>query len=150
MMRFALILMVTMVISGGASANPPAYAEGQIWQYHSRPGEDGSLIKIAKIEKDPARFAGRAVYHISIIGVRMGPAGGSTEIAHLPVSVETLDKSVTNLVQANLAFPDVEPGIAEWRRAKGGVFTIPLAEIVTVVGEAIARAPSPEAGAGTD
>jgi len=55
-------------------------------------------------------------------------------LPHIPVSATTLDASVTHLAAQHPEFPTValQKGIAEWRAAKGGVFTIPISEIVEV------------------
>jgi hypothetical protein len=49
------------------------------------------------------------------------------------VSRATLDASVTQLSASKTVFPDPAPGIAQWRDAKGGVFTIPLADILSTI-----------------
>lgn len=71
------------------------------------------------------------VYHISLIGLSYGsgmPNGG--EFGHMAVSRETLDRSVTRLSDSKALFPDPAEGITQWRAAKAGVFTIPIAEII--------------------
>jgi hypothetical protein len=77
------------------------------------------------------------VYHISVIGVRVGGQPEPGPIGHLPVAKETLDASVIRLSPTSPAFPDVEEGIAEWRKAQGGVFNIPMAEIIGFADQAI-------------
>ena len=118
-----------------APAPAPAYAVGQVWEYRTRPQDEGSLLKIQRIED-----AG-AVFHVSLVGVRLG--GSPTEIQHLPVSRETLDASVSRLSDSDVAFPDVAAGHAEWQRAQGGVFTLTMAEIVDFAEQALAGAPRP-------
>ena len=119
------------------------YAEGQVWQYHARPGDTGSTLQINKIE-----IAGtREIFHLSVMDVclenPMVSGGVTSELPHFPVSRETLDKSVTSLLAAPPRLIDYQDGYQEWRRAfdagEGGVFTISVAEIVEVVVEAIAR-----------
>jgi hypothetical protein len=128
----ALLMMV-----GAAAQSPPTdlYAEGQVWEYHTRPGEEGSLLKIQRIEPYPNAPAGDAllVYHISVIGARLGPQRVPTDLPHFPVSQVTLDASVTRRSQSEAAFPAPDEGIATWRADQGGVFTIPVAEIVAIV-----------------
>jgi hypothetical protein len=41
-----------------------------------------------------------------------------------------LDASVTKLSASKAEFPDANGGIAEWRKAQGGVFTVTVAEAV--------------------
>jgi hypothetical protein len=54
-------------------------------------------------------------------------------LSHAPVSKETLDLSVTKKSSRVASFPpmsEVDEGISEWQRAQGGVFTIPVSQIV--------------------
>jgi hypothetical protein len=140
-------LMAAAILAGGAEPNERSkrmeagasteqearYAEGQVWEYRTAPGDEGSLVRIQKIERAPGLGL---VYHLSLIGVRLGD-GIPPELPHIPVSRETLDASLTRLAGGTHAFPDPAPGIAEWRAAQGGVFTIPLAEIAAIVRETV-------------
>lgn len=128
----ALAMLAGLAGQGAAQGR---YSEGQIWEYRTRSGDEGSLLKIQRIEPYPNAPAGDAhrVYHISLIGVRLGPERNRTDVQHLPVSEETLDASVTRLSDSTAPFPAADEGIAMWRGAEGGVFTIPVAEIVDVV-----------------
>lgn len=124
----ALILLIFAPLTAIAAQNEATrYAAGQVWEYRTRPADEGSLLKIHSIEKAPAG----EVYHISLIGLGYGRGmahGG--EFGHMAVSRETLDKSVTRLSKSDLGFPDPTEGIAQWRAANGGVFTIPISEII--------------------
>jgi hypothetical protein len=75
----------------------------------------------------------RPIYHVTVVGVHLGGASVATDVRHLPVSAQTLDISVTRLHLGNVEFPKPDEGIAEWRRAKGGVFTISVADIIEFV-----------------
>ncbi|RHW16788.1 hypothetical protein D1610_13755 [Sphingomonas gilva] len=124
-----LPLAVWLIIAAPVAAEDDVsrYAAGQVWEYRTRAGEEGSLLKIQQVEQAPRG----TVYHISLIGLSFGrgmPHGG--ELGHMPVSRETLDASVTRLSDSKAEFPDPASGIAAWREAEGGVFTIPVAEIV--------------------
>lgn len=76
---------------------------------------------------------GERVYHISIVGLRIGPEWRIEALPHAPVSRETLDASVTRLAERHADFPSADEGIAMWRADQGGVFTITLAEIAAAV-----------------
>lgn len=102
------------------------YSEGQVWQYRTRRGEERSLVKIQRIEVDPDTNA--PIFHVSLIGLKWLDAN---ELPHAPVSQETLDMSVTQLLSTeDIQFPAPDRGIAIWRRANGGVYSVSLAEIV--------------------
>lgn len=131
-----------------APARAVDYAEGQVWEYQTRPGEEGSLLKIAKVETVEKLGP---IFHISLSGLRVSVPRVSnarlTELPHLPVSKQTLDQSVTKLSTATFEAVDFAPGYDEWRRSfdqgRAGVFTISVAQIVGVVEEALNKgAPS--------
>lgn len=149
-------LLAALALFAGLTAQAPApdrYAEGQVWEYRTRPGDEGSLLKIQRIEAWPEVAAGAAsapagdgaeggrVYHISLVGVRLGPGRAPSALQHMPVSRETLDASVIRLSEASPAFPDPAEGLATWREARGGVFTIPVAEIVGALEQMLSRQP---------
>jgi hypothetical protein len=103
------------------------YAEGQVWEYRTRRGEERSLVKIQRIETDPE--TNEPIFHVSLVGLNWPRAD---TLAHAPVSGATLDKSVTRLSVDHGQFPVAEEGIAEWRRARGGVYSVSLGEIVEI------------------
>ena len=67
--RLGLLVAIMIVVSGQSEPARPAYAAGQVWQYRTRPGDEGSLLRIATIEVDPAFGHGEPIFHISLIGV---------------------------------------------------------------------------------
>ena len=101
------------------------YEEGQVWEYRTRRGEERSLVKIQRIEADPKTDV--PIFHVSLIGLNWPD---TDRLNHAPVSKDVLDLSVTNLSKAIVEFPSADEGIAEWRRANGGVYSVSLAEIV--------------------
>lgn len=114
-----------------------AYAEGQVWEYKTRPEDVGSLLRIQTIEELPGFAKLGPVYHISIVGVHYPGLSLGSELQHAPVSRQTLDASVTRLSSSAAKFPDPAAGITEWRAANGGVFTIPVSDIVAAVGKTV-------------
>ena len=111
-------------------SEPDRYAAGQIWEYRTRPSDMGSLLKVQHVENHEVLGT---VYHISVIGIRLRNPEMHPELPHTPVSRETLDASVTELSTKTPVFPKPEDGIAQWRADDGGVFTIPVADIVEIV-----------------
>jgi hypothetical protein len=136
--RASALCIAAMGLS--AEAAPCKYAEGQVWEYNTRPQEAGSLLKIQRISV----LDGKSVYHLSLIGVRFSRRDIAGVLPHIPVSKETLDASVTKRSSSTAAFPTtaVDEGIAEWQRAKGGVFTIPVSEILDIVDQQMSQASS--------
>lgn len=128
--KFFVLFSVMMALVGAAPLRLE-YAEGQVWEYQTRASDAGSLIKIQQIETLPDE-KGKKIYHISMIGLHFRHKEVAGIIVHMPVSRETLDASVTRLSSSAASFPDSTDGIKAWRDAKGGVFTISLAEIAEI------------------
>jgi hypothetical protein len=128
-LRGLLALIATFVLLVGAAPLRPDYAEGQVWEYKTRPGEEESLIKIQKIEGFPEADSPEKVYHISIVGLHYRNSAVPGKAMHLPVSRKTLDASLTRLSTKSPEFPDYREGYQIWRENSGGVFDISLAEL---------------------
>ena len=136
-------IFVVLLASPAQAASRVLYAEGQVWEYHTRPSDEGSLLRIQKIEQSaqPANFG--PIYHISIIGIHFASAPLSGQLQHAPVFASSLNASVTRLSKLQPVFPDPSEGIIQWRAANGGVFTIPIAEIVNLIEQTVpASAPA--------
>jgi hypothetical protein len=141
MKRFLLIMSL---LSWFGSATAQDFAEGQIWRYKTRKGEESSRVLINKIEAIPK--LGK-VFHISLSAVKVkNPqiAGGiSTELPHFPVSEATLKQSVITFTGKSKVNPEYREGYEIWKSAvekgEAGVFTIGIAEIVDVVKQGINR-----------
>ncbi|WP_439532857.1 hypothetical protein [Polymorphobacter sp.] len=127
-----LISIGLTLVTGSVMAAPATnrYVEGQVWEYKTRPRDKGSLLKIQKIEVLPEFSKTGPVYHVSIVGVRFDGLPLDGTLPHAPFSKTSLDKSVTRLSSSKIAFPAVDVGIAHWREARGGIFTITVAEAV--------------------
>ena len=121
------------------------YAVGQVWNYHTRPGEEGSRLFIVRADPDPQLGM---IFHIYVDGLRVdNPLTESQkqeQLPHVPVLQATLDASVTSLaVEHAETLPDISAGYATWKNAfdagEGGVFTLSVVEIIAVVEEAIRK-----------
>ena len=135
MIRRTLALLAACVAFTGLTGfdTPDRYAVGQVWAYHTRAGDDGSLLKIQRIEAFGPPERGERVYHISVIRFRLRNGDMEPVLEHSPVSRETLDASVTRLADQTIEFPDPANGIADWKAHNGGVFTITVAEIIELI-----------------
>jgi len=121
-------------------AGKRSFHVGERWNYRARPGEETSTLTVLKIESLPKSGV---VVHVSVDGLHLkspkAPTGMTDNIGHLPFAEAALDRSVTTLAAVSVALPDYEAGYDEWRRAKGGVFTITVAEAVAFVEDALNR-----------
>lgn len=115
------------------------YRAGQVWSYKTRTGEENSRIYIVKVDTDGELGS---IFHIYVDGIAIKnphlPNGGSqTSLPHSPVSAETLDASVVELIESDGKMPDISEGYGVWKEAydkgEAGVFTIPVAKIVQYI-----------------
>lgn len=132
-LRSVVLAAVALALSGQAA--PAKYEAGQVWAYRTRPQDAGSLLKIQQV----GDFGGSKVYHLSIVGVQFANRQIAGTLPHIPVSEATLDASVTQRASAQANFPTkaLQDGIAEWETAKGGVFTIPVAQIIDIIDQQV-------------
>jgi hypothetical protein len=119
------------------------YQTGQIWKYRARNGEATSQVVIINSTLIPGKGV---IYSVAVEGVQLKnpwiTGGIQTNLPHAPVSAGALDLSVLELVGIRPS-PLEEYGDAfqEWKkpfdRGEAGVFTIPIAEILNCVEEAV-------------
>ena len=84
---------------------------GQEWSYHTRPDEVSSTLVVLRIDADSSLGT---IVHIAVNRVRI-------------------------LVTESVPLPDFREGYDLWKRGKGGVWTLSVAEIVAAVEEALGR-----------
>ena len=146
MRKMAAVFLVLGALATSGQTSPDRYVEGQIWEYRARPVDAGSLVKIQRVEDVGSGVSAERVYHVSIIGIRMANPHMPSILPHMPVSRQTLDASVTRQASSATGFPPlslVDEGIAHWREAQGGIFTIPLAQIVGILDDQTRDLPPP-------
>jgi hypothetical protein len=124
------LLFAAIAITVSTTAASAELSPGQVWSYHTRPGETASTVTVLKIET--YRDLGRVV-HIRIDGVNIkNPIKGNaiTDIPHLPFKEAAVQKSITKLIRQAPAVPEFEDGYHTWREAyiagKAGAFDIPV------------------------
>ena len=109
------------------------YQPGQLWTYHTRPGEESSRVIILKVDRDEKLGH---IIHIRIEGVLFEKAQTSDlqagVISHMPFSEEAVDKSMIDLISSDREVPDYHDGYQIWTRAseegKVSVYTSPIAD----------------------
>jgi len=119
------------------------FRAGQVWRYRCRVGEDASRVIVGKVEETNS---GHVVVHVQLSGLSVrnpdAPSGRSSLVRHLPIAAEQLAASVVELVSAGGMLVGFDEGYNAWRGAyeagRGGIFTLPLAEIVESMEQAIA------------
>ena len=139
------IATVLLLLLGSLAVAVPARAvelkTGQVWSYHTRPGEEGSRIYLARIDRG---MGPRDIYHLYIDGLKLKnpkmEGGMQDHLVHLPIVREALEASVTELLQSDAEMPDISEGYALWllsfEKGQAGVFTIPVDQAIQYVEKA--------------
>jgi hypothetical protein len=107
------------------------FKPGQVWQYKTRQGEDGSTVTVLRTE---TLAKGGTVIHVRVDGIRLKNCTGGPEpnlIGHAPFAKDALDRSVTKLLRTG-EVPDYAEGYEDWRSHCGGVYTITVKEMLDV------------------
>ena len=119
----------------------PILEPGQVWSYHTRPGEEDSLLVVLKVEQHP-RFGKLA--HISLENLHglirkhpEWPIALAPMVAHLPCAHDAIAQSVAKLEGRVDAIPDFSEGYRLWseavERGEAGVYTVALTQIVDAI-----------------
>lgn len=109
------------------------FAPGQVWRYQNRLQEPESTVTICKLETS----GDKSVVHVSLSNLQLKnpqtATGFQEEMPHLPMDEATLRACVVELIEENASLPDYEAGYNQWKEAQGGVWTLPLAEIIDAI-----------------
>ena len=144
------IAAVILLLAGCTEKEPPLLTDtaksrfqvGQVWSYKTREGEEDSRVIVVKVEED---LKGQVIVHLYVKGVavknKRAPNGVSEFISHLPMSETAVSESVVNLESTTGDLPGWEKGyrawLGEYKKGEGGVWSIPLAEAVSVIEKTI-------------
>jgi hypothetical protein len=111
----------------GAALARPDLAVGQVWSIKATPPTPAKVI-IGRIGAfSEARTA------VSVCVVDVPTDHGPTTIGHLPFDEPALVDSLDQLLETGRTPPPVfEQGYQQWREARGGVFTIPIAQVIAM------------------
>jgi hypothetical protein len=139
-MASKLVAALLALLSGTGLAHAEArFRPGQKWSYHTRAGEENSTVIVLKVEDGGAKVG--TIVHIAVEDIKLRtPMRVQTRFPHLPISADALARSVTKLVAERVPLPDFAEGYAQWKQAQGGVFTIPVALILSSVEQAASGA----------
>ena len=135
---FASLIGCSNRSGDASSAVHSKYKAGQVWSYKTRPNEADSKITILKVESRPP--IGN-VLHISIQGLSIkNPRSKEGLVATMPFatfSEDAINTSFLSLIKENAELPHYQEAYEEWRQRheeqQGGVFTIPVAEAVSLM-----------------
>jgi hypothetical protein len=108
----------------------PIFKRGQVWSYHSRPDEPDSTVTILQIDR--LEKVG-VVIHVRVDGLRMRNPRHQLipAIEHMPFSRDAMLLSAIDVQRTAETLPTLE-GYDRWRADCGGVYTISVADAVSV------------------
>jgi hypothetical protein len=114
----------------------PKFRVGDVWEYHTRRGEEQSRLTVVKVEESPEVGI---IVHVAVDRIRLASCHGGpdpTSIPHMPFARSALDASVTKRVATEQPLPDYVSGYEEWKvayeRKKAGVYVIPVGMAVGI------------------
>jgi hypothetical protein len=128
----SLTLSLSAIISVGATQSQPDLAEGQEWSIKSQPPTTAKIV-VDRIEQ----WKHQTVVHISIINIPK-PASQRgipvTQIDHIPFEKTALTASVDKLLSTGVAPPpNFETGYRQWKENNGGIYTIPVTQVLATI-----------------
>jgi hypothetical protein len=136
-----LVLALVAALWMTAPDQPVPAAElavGQQWSYETRPQDAGSTVVIGKIDEVPE--IGKII-HVHVLGVNIpnskAPGGVSHTIGHMPFTEEAFRASIKSLLGTAPADGRFDAGYDAWKKAKGGVFTVPVSQAVDAMDKTI-------------
>ena len=120
-----------------ADMSKPEFAPGQMWSIKSTTPTTTKVI-IGRVEE----WSGKIAIHVSVIDAPIPPgvpgAGGITNVGHMPFDQSALVASVDQLLATGVSpAPNFEAGYAQWKSAKGGIYTISVTEAVGLIFETL-------------
>jgi hypothetical protein len=106
------------------------FKPGQVWTYHSRPGESASTVTILQVDRMEKIGV---VIHVRVDGLRMQNPRHELvpSIEHMPFTRDAILLSVIDVQRTVAALPTLE-GYDQWRADCGGAYTISVADAVSV------------------
>ncbi|MGE8281795.1 MAG: hypothetical protein ACN6O2_15350 [Stenotrophomonas sp.] len=117
----------------------PDYAVGQLWACKGRHDGEHPTLLINRIDQHP--LGGGNIYHVTLQGLKIRnprlPEGIMTQLAHAPVTGQTLERSQLQLIGQRVPDPVYLQGYGQWREAfdagNAGSFGVGIATILEIV-----------------
>ena len=115
------------------------YAVGQLWACQGRHDGEQLTLLINRIDQHP--LGGGNIYHVTLDGLKIRnprvPEGVMTQLAHAPVTDQTLQRSQLHLLGQQAADPAYLQGYGQWREAfdagNAGSFGVSVATILEII-----------------
>ncbi len=107
------------------------FLPGQVWQYITRKGEEGSTLTVLKIDE----LENDAIIHVRIDKINIGDK--DCYIEHLAFSASAIEASVTDFIKHLDILPELDEGYQQWKQAfdtgQARYLSIPVKEAITAI-----------------
>jgi hypothetical protein len=123
--QMAVMLLCASANAAMAGEDVPVFKVGQMWTIKS---SDMDIV-VGRVEPFGSE---KTAVSISVLNVPCPPEAGckTTVVGHAPFDSNALASSVDKLVSTDAkTAPQFEDGYANWKSAKGGVFTVPVSQL---------------------
>ena len=118
---------------------PNQYAVGQLWACQGRHDGERPTLLINRIDQHP--LGGGNIYHVTLDALQIRnprlAEGLMTQLAHAPVTEQTLERSQLQLIGQRAPDPVYLQGYDQWREAfdagNAGSFGVSIATILEIV-----------------
>jgi hypothetical protein len=136
----AVIALIAMAAFGQTvGPQSSALAPGQMWSIKSASPTTTKVI-IGRLED----WNGKSAVHVALVDVPVPAgvpgAGGVIGVGHMPFEQSTLAASLNEMISTGASpGPNFENGYAQWQAARGGIYTISVADAVSTLFEALAK-----------
>src|SRR5262245_54798281 len=114
------------------------YQPGQIWKYHTRPGEEASRLVVCQVNTHTG-YGSIIFVNVRDLVIKVPFAFEITinKLAYLPLTERAIDESVIELENDDVAIPDFFEGYQQLREAlkseEGDAFTLPVYDLLQMI-----------------
>jgi hypothetical protein len=114
-----------------SNVSDPKFKPGQIWAYQNRENEPESTVTILQVDRSEKLGV---IVHVRVDGLHAHNGRGELvpSVEHMPFTRDAMLLSATRLTGSASTLPTLE-GYDRWRKDCGGVYTISVAEAVSVM-----------------
>ena len=104
---------------------------GQLWKYDCRNSDKNSTVIILKVDNKTSK----TIYHVFVNNVLIN--NELTDILHIPLSREAIGNSLLELIENKVEIPEFIDSYYQWLSNDGGVWDIPLKEVINLTEKTI-------------
>lgn len=112
------------------------YAPGQVWSFKAPAEQSRAILTVLRLDSVPGLGT---VVHVRLDSLDMSETGrvlnGQHIVQHMPFVRAAIDSSVMSKLVDSGSIPEYADGYAQWRRAKGGAFSVAVGSFLRQLAE---------------